>query len=296
MTADRRRLEQDESLLIRNMPLRPRERAALLDLPDTFHIGSEDGEVFLAHEEGQQRLYWAFRTVEDMRQQFPGMWQEALKHIDRESVDYVALDLSGLPTRDWLDPLLRDADFELFAEWMEMTNPDLDADAVPEFPDGMRMRRATDDDVERMHEIWIDAYDEYRDGDHTFDWMLEHAAWAGALDDADGEMVAFAMNGPVERSEGRVLTAAVDPAAWGQGYGRLILGAAVYQLASREAVRATVKVRPDIKQSMRTCADLGFRFARAGVEFRRSTDEDEIRAAREARRVSGVKARFGGWR
>ncbi|MCK9485616.1 MAG: GNAT family N-acetyltransferase [Dehalococcoidia bacterium] len=294
---ERRQLEaEDTAFALKNTPLRPRERRALLEAPGTFHVGSDDGEVFLADVEGQQALFWSFRDVESMRQQFPDMWQEAREHIRRDEVDHVTTDVSGLPTREWLEPLLRDADFEFFAEWMEMSNPDLDADAVPEFPDSLTMRKATEDDLERMYEIWSAAYGDYGDGPASFDWLTEQAGWAGALEDEDGELIAFAFNSPVERAEGRVLAAAVAPEAWGNGYGRLILAAAVYQLAASDAVRATIRVRPDIKPALRTCADLGFKYARAGLEYRRPVDEEAIAQKWEERRVAGVKARFGKWR
>ncbi|MEX2032086.1 MAG: GNAT family N-acetyltransferase [Dehalococcoidia bacterium] len=291
-----RRLEQDVAFTLKNTPLRPRERQALLERPGTFYIESDNGEVFLVPDEGQQKLFWAFRDVESMRQDFAPMWKQVRERIDREEVDYVSTDVSGLPTREWLDPMLQDADFELFAEWMEMANPDLDQDAIPEFPDGVTMRKGTDADLERFYEIWSEAYGDHGDGPATFDWLTEQAAWAGALEDADGDVVAFAFNSPVERAEGRILAAAVAPEAWGHGYGRLILSAATYQLVANDAVRASVRVRPDIKQSLRTCADLGFKFARAGIEYRRSVDEEAIAAKREERRVAGVKARFGKWR
>lgn len=291
-----RRLEQDVAFTLKNTPLRPRERQALLERPGTFFIESDNGEVYLAPDEGQQKLFWAFRDVEAMRQDFAPMWQQVREHIDREEVDYVSTDVSGLPTREWLDPMLRDADFELFAEWMEMANPDLDQDAVPEFPDGVTMRKGTDTDLERFYEIWSEAYGDYGDGPATFDWVTSQAAWAGALENADGDVVAFAFNSAVERAEGRILAAAVAPEAWGNGYGRLILAAATYQLAASDAVKASIRVRPDIKQSLRTCSDLGFKFSRAGIEYRREVDEEAIAAKREERRVAGVKARFGKWR
>lgn len=293
---ERRTLEQDQTFGLRNAPLRPLQRRELLEREGTFHIESEDGEVILAPDEGQQRLFWAFRDVESMRQDFPEMWAQAREHIAREEIDYVATDVSGLPTREWLDPLLKDADFELFAEWMDMQNPDLDADAVPEFPEGVTMRKATEEDLDRFYEIWSEAYGDLGDGPATFDWLTEQAAWAGALEDADGDVIAFAFNAPVERNAGRVLTAAVAPEAWGNGYGRLILGAAVYQLAASEALTAAIRVRPDIKQGLRTCADLGFTYGGAGIEYRRITDEEAIAQRREERRVAGVKARFGKWR
>src|SRR3546814_7062048 len=65
------------------------------------------------------------------------------------SSDLVAMDISGLPTRTWLDPLLADADFAFFAEWMDMTHPDISTVEVPEFPEDVTMRRADEDEIGR---------------------------------------------------------------------------------------------------------------------------------------------------
>jgi len=289
-------IEISEPFTVRNAPLRPRDREEILSRNGSFQIESESGEVILAPDLGQQRLWWAFRTQEDMRRDFPEMWPEIKARIAYGEVDYVAMDLSGLPTRQWLEPLLQDADFEFFAEWMDMANPDITSTPVPEFPEGLRMRKGTDDDLSAFYEIWSQAYGELGDGPATFDWLVDLAAWTGALEDESGKVIAFAMNGEVEAGEGRVLAAAVAPESWGNGYGELILGAATYALAAADAVRATIRVRPDITQSLRVCANAGYRHQRGGLEYRRTTDEEAIAAKRDARRVAGVKARFGRWR
>ncbi|MDA1240393.1 MAG: GNAT family N-acetyltransferase [Chloroflexi bacterium] len=293
---DRRRIEQEVSFTFRNAPLRPRARQALLDAPGTVHLHSDEGELILADDRGQQRVYWAFTGIEGMRRDFPEMWQHAKEDLDPETCDYVTMDLAALPTRDWLMPLLNDTDFEFFAEWMEMAHPALDANVVPEFPAGVKMRKGTGTDVDRMREIWTAAHGDYAEGPRTWDWILDEAGWVGALEDSAGDLIAFAINGHVERGEGEVLAAAVAPEAWGNGYGRLVLDAATYQLAASEAVKATIRVRPDIRNALRTASDAGFRHVIAGVEFRRSLDEAGIAAKREERRRTGVKARYGKWR
>lgn len=292
---ERRRIEQDAAFTFRNAPLSARQRRALLESPGTLHLPVDEGEVIVAWVRGQQHLYWAFTDIEAMRREFPSMWDEVKEALDRDG-DYVALDLAGLPSRDWLMPILQDADFAFFAEWMDMVNPALDATTVPDFPEGVKMRKGGGADVDRLREIWTEAHGEHGDGPDTFDWILDEAAWVGVLEDADGEILAFAINDEPERAEGNVLAAAVAPEAWGNGYGRLVLGAATYQLASAGAVRAHIRVRPDIKNALRTCSDLGFRHELAGVEFRRSLDEAKIAADREERRRVGVKARYGNWR
>ena len=295
MTQERRVIEAPSPFVLRNVPLRPRAWRALVDTPDALHVSNDDGEILLVPERGQLRLYWAFLDQEAMRTSFPEMFEAVRGDITAEHAEYVAMDLSGLPDREWLGPLLADSDFKFFAEWMDMVHPGLDAAAVPAFPAGLAMRRAQDADVDRMRAIWLEAYGALGDGERTFDAIVAEAQWAGVLE-ADGAIVGLALNGAVERGEGQILTAAVAPEHWGQRYGKLVVAAAAYQLATREALHASIRVRPDITQSLRLCSELGFRHARAGLEYRRDVDEAAIAAARTARRVAGVKARFGNWR
>lgn len=292
---ERQRIADAQPFLLRNMPLRPRQWERLLSTSGSVRLSDKRGEMLLVPERGQYHLHWAYDDIESMRVLFPKMWAQIRRQIDPERADHIQLDLVEVQNRDWFDPMLNDADFYLFAEWMEMVHPDLDPKKVPDFPDGVKMRRATDSDLDAFSEIWSDAYGDLNDGERTFEAMVEEVTWAGALE-ADGKIVAFAMNGAIENTEGEILAACVAPDAWGNGYGQLVLGAAAYRHASQEAVRARIKVRPDIKQALKTCAELGFRFHRAGVEYRRPVDEDAIARAREERRVIGVKARFGGWR
>lgn len=292
---ERQRIAEAQPFQLRNVPLRPREREHLLQTPGAVHLTNERGEMLLVHQRGQYHLHWAYNDIESMRVLFPKMWEGIRKNIDPDEADHIRVDLVGVQNRDWFDPMLNAADFFKFAEWMEMVHPDLDPAKVPEFPDGVRMRRATDDDLDAFAEIWSDAYGELNDGERTFEAMVEEVTWAGALEQ-DGKVVAFAMNGAAEGSEGEILAACVAPDAWGNGYGRLVLAAAAYRHASQGASQARITVRPDIKPALKTCADLGFRFRRAGIEYRRPVDEEAILQAREERRVVGVKARFGGWR
>ncbi len=295
LNESRRLIESASPWTLRNAPVRPREWRALMDAEGAVHLQSDGGEMLLVPDQGQLRLYWAYESIEEMRSLFPRHFEAMKEEISADVADYVVMDLVNVVNRDWFDPLLRDADFALFAEWMEMAHPALDTVALPEFPEGVSMRRAGDDDIDRLREIWQAAYGDYADGDRSFDAMVNEAAWAGVLV-ADGEIAAFALNSEVERAEGRILTAAVAPEHWGNGYGKLVLAAAAYQLASKEATRAVLRVRPDIRQALRVCSDLGFRHFRSGIEFRRSVDEAAIAAARETRRIGGVKARFGDWR
>ncbi len=280
---------------IRNVPMRPRAWRELLETPGIITVDREQGTLALVPEGGELHLYWAFASVEDMRTSFAEMFADLRPQIAGAGVDYVALDLVEVHGKEWLEPILDDADFRFFAEWMELSHPDLDPNAVPEFPPEVAMRRAKKADLARVRAIWSEAYDEYADGEHAIAHAVDTASWIGVLE-RDDEIVAFAANGDTDEAEGRVLTAAVAPEWRGHGYGRLLLAAAAYQLSTKDARRATVIARPDVPQALRTCTAVGFRPGRMGLEYRRTTDEDAIAQRREEKRRAGVKARFGGWR
>jgi ribosomal protein S18 acetylase RimI-like enzyme len=285
----------EQTMLMRNTPMSARKWRERLEAPGTTVIDAEVAQIAIVPERGQLTLSWAFADINTMRQHYTAMFDELKPEIAEADVDFITMDFVQVQNRDWLKPLLDDTDFQFFAEWIEMTHPGLEPDAIPEFPDGMTMRHATDDDVERMYAIWTEAYGDLLPGPGTFDYYLENQSWVGALE-KDGKLVAFAINGPVVAAVGEIFDVAVAPEARGNGYGQLALAAAAYQLTTQEARRATVRVRPDIKQALRTCAELGFKPGTAGLEYRRTTDEEAIKERRETRRVAGVKARFGGWR
>lgn len=285
----------EQTMLMRNTPVSAREWRERLDSPGATVIDAEVGQMAIVPERGQLTLGWAFTDIDTMRQHYTAMFDALKPEIADADVDFLTMDFVQVQNRDWLKPLLDDTDFHFFAEWIEMTHPGLDPEVIPEFPEGVTMRRATDDDVERMYEIWTEAYGDLVPGPGTFDYYLEHQTWTGALEQ-DGKVVAFAINGPVEAAVGEIFDAAVAPEERGHGYGQLVLAAAAYQFSTQEARRATVRVRPDIKQALRTCSELGFKPGKAGLEYRRTTDEEAIKQRRDERRVAGVKARFGGWR
>jgi GNAT superfamily N-acetyltransferase len=282
-------------MLMRNTPMSARDWNELVNSSGATSISGDVGDLALIRQQGELALYWQFEDLDGMRQHFQPMFDELREEIASADVDFVTMDLVQVRERDWLKPLLDDASFSFFAEWLDMTHPGLDPEAMPEFPAGFEMRRPTDDDVERMFEIWNGAYGELSRAAGTFDHYLDEHTWAGVLE-TDGEIVGFAINGPVRAAEGVVLEVAVAPEHWGNGYGKLLLEAATYQLTTQDARRATVRVRPDIKPSLRACADVGFRPGTGGLEYRRTTDEEAIAERLEERRKTGVKARFGGWR
>ncbi len=288
-------LEAPPTMLMRNRPQSERSWQALMETPGATVVDAGAGQLVLVPEEGQLRLYWAFIDLDTMRQHYTPMFEELRPEIQQADVDFISMDLVQVQNRDWLRPLIDDTDFEFFAEWVDMEHPGLDPESIPDFPEGVSMRRATDDDVDGLYEIWQAAYGELVRSPGTFDHYLDHHTWIGALE-RSGKVVGFAINGPVDRAEGVIFDVAVAPEERGNGYGELLLAAAAYQLTTQEARRATIRVRPDIKQALRICTQLGFKPGTGGLEYRRTSDEEAILARREARRLAGVKARFGGWR
>lgn len=293
MTTDERRALNEARPMLRNMPMRSRAWRELLERDDAATIEGDTGALVLAVQDGQLNLHYAFTELEEMRLDFVPMFDDLTSEIESFEADYVRIDLIQIPDRTWIVPLLLQTSFTEFGEWMDMVHYDLNPDAPPpDFPDEVSMRRGGPEDFGRIVEIESAAYDEFADGEPATRLRLESAAWIGVLD-RDGEPVAYAINGPVERAEGRVLSAAVDPAAWGNGYGSLMLGAAIYQLTANEARRAVMRVRPDISQGIRTARDLGFSPGTSGVEFRRPTDEQVIAERHAQKRAAHDKVKLG---
>ena len=147
------------------------------------------------------------------------------------------------------------------------------------------MRLAKDADRDRLRELWAEAYGELADGSHAIDAALDEASWIGVLE-ADREIVAFAANGEVVDAEGRILTAAVAPEARRQGYGKLALAAAAYQLTTQGARAATVIGRPDVPFALRTVSARlppGSRRPRISPYDRRRGDPGQARGRARAR-------------
>ena len=296
MTAERRDIAASRPPMFRNTPMQPRAWRELLLDDDVAAIESDAGGLLLTLDDGQLNLHYGFADLEEMRLSFIPMFDELKEEIGSFDADYVRIDLVQVPDRTWTEPLLHQTDFKEFGEWMDMVNAELDpAMSPPEFPSEVTMRRATPDDVEAIVELEAEAYGKFSDGEAATLTRLEAAGWVGVLEQ-DGEIIAYAANAEVERGEGRVVSSGVHPDDRGNGYGKLMLQAATYQLIANDARRASVRVRPEFPAALRVTQAVGYRPDLRGIEWRRHADEDAIAADRMALRLSGVKARFGGWR
>ena len=294
MTQQRRAIQATQPV-VRNTPMRAREWQRLLALADTEAVETDGGEMALVRHDGQVHLYFAFASTEELKAAFGPMWEALRPSLATLDVPYIRFELVAFPVREWIDPLLDEADFVEFGEWLELEHPTV-ADVVPpEFPSDVRMRRATPADHDRIVAIETEAYGEFADGELAMRARLADAAWSGVLE-TDGGVVAYALNSAPSEGVGRIVSTAVHPSAWGRGLGRLVVQAAAYQLASVEAGRAVVRGRPDSPRSVETAVAAGFRPGTAGIEFRRPLDEAAIAARRHDRQVQGMKVRFGDWR
>jgi len=295
MTLERQEIEETQPR-IRNTPMRPRAWRELLEHDDIASVESELGAILLADQDGQLNLHYAFAGQEEMRYQFAPMFEELSPEIDSFDAEYLRIDLVQVPDRIWIEPLLHAADFRDFGEWIDMVRPGLDPNAPPpEFPQGLAMRRAAPQDADGIVAIEAAAYGDFSDGEVSTRQRLADGLWSGVLE-RNGELVAYAINGPVDRAEARILSAAVDPEAAGDGLGRLVIEAAVYQLTANEARSAVVRVRPELPQALKVSQAVGFSAGTGGVEWRRPADEQEITERREEEHSRGMKARFGDWR
>ncbi len=293
--AGARRIEQRD--FVRNIPTRDRDWEALLDADATEAVETDGGEMALVRLDGQLQLRFSFTDRELMKAAFNPMWSALHPHLASSGVDYVRFDLVSFPVREWIDPMLDEAGFSPFGEWLECERRDLTDVAPPELPAGVRLRRATaaEADIERIVAIEAEAYGALADGERATRARLAAAGWAGVLEAGDA-IVGYAINEPPVGNSGLVQSLGVAESARGHAYGRLLLEAAAYQLAAAGARRALVRARPDIRHSAETAVAAGFRPGRSAVEFRRTLDEAAIEERLRNRQVQGMKVRFGEWR
>lgn len=287
---------EDNQHQIRNTPIRLRDWRELLESDDVASIEGPDGTLALVEQDGQLNLHYGFSGPEEMRYQFEELFNQLSPEIDTFDAQYVRIDLVQVPDRNWIEPLLHNVDFRDFGGWIDMIRADLDHTAPPpEFPPGIEIRRAEPEDADRIVEIELAAYGDFSDGEMTTRQRLESALWTGVLLRGD-QVVAYAINGPVELAHARILSAAVDPSESGNGFGKIVSSAAIYQLTASDARSAIVRVRQEMPQALKVAQDLGFTPGHGGMELRRPVDEQEIIERRQQERYRGMKARFGDWR
>jgi ribosomal protein S18 acetylase RimI-like enzyme len=286
----------DDALQTRNMPRGLDEWETLLDGEETVAVETDVGEMALVRERGQLQLHYAFDSLEAMKQVWHSMFDALRPQILESGYPYVLIDLVEHPNRRWIEGLLAENDFEALGDWLEFVHNDVRDLDPPAIPDGLTMRKGGEADHEVVLALEAAAYGDFTDGATATRARLERAGWLGVLE-RDGAAIAYALNSAVEGDRGTVLSGAVAPDEQGEGLGKLILGAASFQLASAGARIAEVRVRPDIPQGARVAQALGYRVGRRGVELRRDSDE-AVLAQRRADRQGARTARvhFGGWR
>ena len=295
MTQARAGEQLGEALQTRNQPRSIDEWEELLDSDAAEAVETDVGEMALVRERGQLRLHYAFDDLEAMTAALLPAFDALRPRIADSGFPYVTIDLVEHANRRWIENLLSECDFQPMGEWLELVHPALGGAAPPEIPEGLTMRRARAEDAGAIVAIEGAAYGDWTDGEGATRARLGEAAWAGVLE-RDGEAIAYAVNTAVGRGRGEIVSCAVAPERQGDGLGKVILGAAAYQLAASGAREAAVRVRPDLPKGARTATAIGFLVGRRGVELRRDADEEAIARARDEARVRGMKVRFGGWR
>lgn len=294
MTQDRRIIKTRAA--VRNTPVKPRDWEAILDDDATEAVEVDGGEMALTVRDGQLHLMFAFDSNEVMKAAFNPMWAALKPKLKRyRSYEYCRFDLVAFPVREWIDHMLDEADFLLQGGWTEMEHRDPGDLTPPEPPAGVTIRRATPADLPRILEIEAGSYGPFSDGPEVTSARFEAAPWTGVLVD-DAQVIAYAINAPVEGAVGRTLSLGVASEARGGQLGSTMLQAAAFQLAATGARRAVAVARPDVPGSVDTARRLGYRPAHSGTEFRRSLDERANKERRDQRHIQGMKVRFGEWR
>ena len=295
MTRPRTPERLDDALQTRNMPRSIDEWEQLLDGGGTHAVETDVGEMAFVEDGGQLHLHYAFDTLEAMKLVWHSMFDVLRPRILEMGYPYLVIDLVEHPNRRWIEGLLDENDFERLGDWLEFTHNDIRDLAPPEIPEGLTMRRGNEDDHEAVIALEGRAYGDFTDGATATRGRLGEAAWLGVLE-RDGELIAYALNSAVEGGSGTVISCAVQPREQNRGIGKVILGAATYQLASAGARTATVRVWPEIPRGARIAQALGYRVGRRGIGLRRDSDEELLAQHREEQRIRNMRVRFGGWR
>ena len=295
MTRSRTPERLDDALQTRNMPRSIDEWEQLLDGDGTHAVETDVGEMAFVEDGGQLHLHYAFDTLEAMKLVWHSMFDVLRPRILEMGYPYLVIDLVEHPNRRWIEGLLDENDFERLGDWLEFTHNDIRDLAPPEIPAGLTMRRGNEDDHEAVIALEGRAYGDFTDGATATRGRLGEAAWLGVLE-RDGELIAYALNSAVEGGSGTVISCAVQPREQNRGIGKVILGAATYQLASAGARTAAVRVWPEIPRGARIAQALGYRVGRRGIGLRRDSDEELLAQHREEQRIRNMRVRFGGWR
>ncbi|MCY4615774.1 MAG: GNAT family N-acetyltransferase, partial [Chloroflexi bacterium] len=282
----------DDALQTRNMPRTVDEWEDLLDSDGTHAVETEVGEMAFVEDGGQLHLHYAFDTLEAMKQVWHSMFEVLRPRILDLGYPYLVIDLVEHPNRRWIEGLLDENDFEQLGDWLEFTHNDIRNLDPPEIPTGLTMRRGNEDDHEAVIDLEGRAYGDFTDGATATRNRLAEAAWLGVLE-RDGELIAYALNSAVEEGAGTVISCAVQPREQNRGIGKVILGAATYQLASAGSRTAAVRVWPEIPRGARIAQAIGYRVGRRGIELRRDSDEAVLEQHREEQRIRNMRVRFG---
>ena len=114
---------ENQVMAMRNTPMQDNDWAELIELPGVTSVAADVGSLALVPQMGEVALYWQFTSLDSMRQHFQPMFDELRPEIKESGVDFISMDMVQVRDRDWIQPLLDDAHFEFFAEWLGMTHP-----------------------------------------------------------------------------------------------------------------------------------------------------------------------------
>ena len=103
--------EFGSSMLIRNTPKSQNEWKKLIDSEGVTSIEADFAQMAIVQEKGQLTVHWAFEDINVMREHFLPMFEELKPEIADADVEFIALDIVQFQNRDWIQPLLTDANF-----------------------------------------------------------------------------------------------------------------------------------------------------------------------------------------
>jgi ribosomal-protein-alanine N-acetyltransferase len=255
------------------------------------HIVVDGEAVLIARPRGHEiDLHYAFPDRDAFIRNFPPMFGRIVAVVrPSESPMGYRIRLRATADRPYVEPVLRAQDFSPAREWWRMT-AGLGTATQVELPAGYELRRATSDDAEAI--IAIDQ------ASFSTPWLHMNTSrevlrdqQIRVLADSTGRVVGYLRLRSDYTGAGYIADVAVHAEYQRRGLGEAMLRWALAWFREQSYERAALTVNADNNGAIALYRKLGFAAAEAGVDYRRPSDEEELRQQRERQLGAHIKVR-----
>ena len=281
--------------LIRHLALSENDYRALeKQHPDRIVV---DGDAILIGQprHGRVDLHYSFPNHDAFSRRFPVMLERLLPAVRQENGPLgLRFRLTERSSRPFVEPVLFASAFEMNREWLEMRLLELpeSGPATDEIAPGFVLRPALVDDLEAIVRLEDIAFST---AVMTVE-LAKEALRTGALHRVLEEQASRTLVGSLlaERGEsatGHISTVAVHPDYQRRGLGEATMRWALGWFRAEGLRRATLTVSTWNAPAIALYRKLGFTVGEMGFDYRRPSDEEEVRQVLEKHRAPHISVR-----